>query len=78
MRGADAANESVTTTGGDRIEPTTIIWATGFHNDFSWITIPDALDGRQPTSSPTRAVSVARTAADRAACDGEREPWPET
>jgi putative flavoprotein involved in K+ transport len=26
----------------------TIIWATGFHNDFSWIDIPGALEGNQP------------------------------
>lgn len=34
----------VTTATGTRLKPTTVIWSTGFRNDFSWIDIPGALD----------------------------------
>jgi putative flavoprotein involved in K+ transport len=44
-RVVSASPDVVTFADGSRCTPETVIWATGFSNDYSWIDIPEVFDG---------------------------------
>lgn len=43
-----ASGDAVQFSDGARMTPVSVIWATGFHTDYSWIDIPGALRGGGP------------------------------